>query len=451
MEMQAAPVGYAVPTYEAPEGAAWYHFLHGNVPGHQIDFMYRPEVPQGSLTRQHFSHLARLVRYIEPRAGSTYAFAIGNLSRDDTQYEPGHGGVALIFGLRIRGAKDHAGRQDPPFSHAAAAIARHLDEAALFEAALAFYHKLLPDEESRAEGSGWYHTYVQHAQNPDALLPLLRAYAADFDDLPAPGPSRLGLRWTAQGTTQPKRIVIAFADGTPFAAIAQCAARIAGVLVESDIRWTVISNGREADVPGGVSVRLLPLREMGPEEGPVFRLEEVPLEAEAIAQKLFGAQAARASRLPEAHVGWRQRYAREVVEVPGKGVGEAAASLEQTGVNLSFGTVAPAPVRAGSSKRAWAGVGVLLAIGAAGSALALGWGGAAPEGEVQAANAAVVVAAPVPVAVKEAPREAASAAPAAAGSASGGAEGAGSAKSVKRAATGGGRPRKPVSDPRLKL
>src|SRR5262245_60356079 len=101
---------YRVPTYRPPPGLCWYHFLHGDVPGHQIDFMYRPEVPAGPLTQQHFSHLSRLVRYIEPRPRSAYAFAIGNLSRDDTQYEPGHGGVALIFGLRIRGAKDHVGR-----------------------------------------------------------------------------------------------------------------------------------------------------------------------------------------------------------------------------------------------------------------------------------------------------------------------------------------------------
>src|SRR4051812_9866628 len=121
--------GYVVPVYRATPGTAWYHFLHGNVPGHQIDFMYRPDVPQGPITRQHFSHLARLVKYIEPRAGSPFAFAIGNLSRDDTQYEPGRGGIALIFALRIHGARDHAGRQDPPFCHAVAAADRHLDGA----------------------------------------------------------------------------------------------------------------------------------------------------------------------------------------------------------------------------------------------------------------------------------------------------------------------------------
>src|SRR5215468_8721092 len=116
MNSGAEPRGYVVPSYRALDDTPWYHFLHGNVPGHQIDFMYRPEVPQGALSRQHFSHLARLMKYIEPESTGAYAFAIGNLSRDDTQYEPGHGGVALIFGLRIRGVTDHAGRQDPPFA-----------------------------------------------------------------------------------------------------------------------------------------------------------------------------------------------------------------------------------------------------------------------------------------------------------------------------------------------
>ncbi|MEO5730754.1 MAG: hypothetical protein ABI134_09310, partial [Byssovorax sp.] len=135
--------GYVVPSYQALDGAPWYHFLHGNVPGHEIDFIYRPDVPQGPLTEQHFSHLARLMRDIEPPARGPYAFAVGNLSRDDTQHEPGHGGVALLFGLRIHGALDHAGRNDPPFAHAVAAIDRELDPAILLESARAFHQRVL--------------------------------------------------------------------------------------------------------------------------------------------------------------------------------------------------------------------------------------------------------------------------------------------------------------------
>lgn len=307
---------YVVPTYEAPPGHCWYHFLHGNVPGHQIDFIYRPEVPQGPFTPQHFSHLSRLVRYIEPWSRSAFAFAIGNLSRDDTQYEPGRGAVALIFGLRIHGAKDHAGRRDPPFCHAIAAVNRHLDEATLREAAMAFHRRILPNEASQAEGSGWYHSYVRHAQNAEARMPLLRAYVADFEDLPAPRASELGLQWTTGDATPPKRVVIVHGDSEPFEAIAACAARIAGVLVASDIRWTVISNGREADIPGGVSVRLVSAQDVGAEEAGVraVRLEDVSEDPKEIAAQLFGAQAVQISPLAAPRVGWRQRDEEKAVE-----------------------------------------------------------------------------------------------------------------------------------------
>src|SRR6185436_736206 len=128
MEGQIDPgARYRAPVYDAGDEAAWYHFLHGNVPGHQIDYIYQAQVPQGALERQHFSHLTRLLRFIEPQSTDRLAFAIGNLSRDDVQHEPGHGGLALIFGLRIRGVTDHAGRQDPPFAHGIAAIDRELD------------------------------------------------------------------------------------------------------------------------------------------------------------------------------------------------------------------------------------------------------------------------------------------------------------------------------------
>jgi hypothetical protein len=362
----AQTAGYVVPTYKARPEVGWYHFLHGNVPGHQIDFMYRPEVPQGPLTQQHFGHLARLVKYIEPRYRSAYAFAIGNLSRDDTQYEPGRGGVALLFGLRIRGAKDHQGRQDPPFCHAVAAVGRHLDETRLLEASIAFYQKLVPDKESEAEGSGWYHTYLRHAQNMDALPPLLRAYVADFDDLPVPLPSGLGFRWSTEGARLPKRIVIVHGSGEPFEAIAACAARIAGVLVESDIRWTVISSGREADVPGGLSIRFVPRREAGVEESGVqiLKLEEVPRAPEEIAERLFGARAVRISQMFEPRMGWRQLYGKQASEAETQRGGEGAtAQAEESAVHGE-----------GAARKRRAPVGVLVAIGVA---LAIGGAGAA--------------------------------------------------------------------------
>jgi hypothetical protein len=337
-EPHVVSAGYEVPTYDLRPGEAWFHFLHGNVPGHQIDFIYRPKVPQGSLTRQHFSHLSRLMKYIEPRHGAAYAFEIGNLSRDDTQYEPGHGGIALIFGLRIKGAMDHAGRQDPPFCHSAVLVDRHLDGEAIYATAAQFYQKLLPDEESRAEGSGWYHTYVQYAQHPDALVPLLRGYLADFDDLYAPAPSQLGFRWTVEGSTPPRRVVIVYPDRADFATIAYCMARIASVLVESDVKWTAISNGREQDVVGGLTVRFVPRREATAEPSDVvlMYLEQVPENPADIAAQLFNARDASNTQSSAARPGWRQGQEPSIPPPSGKENGASATA------SMSAGNAMPA-------------------------------------------------------------------------------------------------------------
>lgn len=301
---------YSVPTYRAEPGATWYHFLHGNVPGHQIDFIYRPDVPQGDLTRQHFSHLARLMKYIEPRVNTPYAFAIGNLSRDDTQYEPGHGGIALIFGLRVKGAVDHAGRQDPPFCHAAVSVDRQFDEAALCEAAVQFYELLLARPNARSDGARWYQSYVLHAQQfAAATLADMHAYVQAFGDLPAPGPSDLGLRWTVEGVTAPRRVVIVYPDGTPFGALAQHMARVAAVLVESDIRWTAVSTGRDQDLSGGTTVRFVPESDAAQEPADVvsMHIRQLPVEPRDIAMLLFGAQEVRLSITNHLRVQWRLR------------------------------------------------------------------------------------------------------------------------------------------------
>ncbi|NUQ74542.1 MAG: hypothetical protein HUU21_13385, partial [Polyangiaceae bacterium] len=338
-EAHVVSAGYEVPTYDLRSGEAWFHFLHGNVPGHQIDFIYRPKVPQGPLTRQHFSHLSRLMKYIEPRHGHAFAFEIGNLSRDDTQYEPGRGGIALIFGLRIKGATDHAGRQDPPFCHSAVLVDRHLDGEAIYAAATQFYQKLLPDEESRAEGSGWYHTYVQYAQNPDALVPLLKGYLADFEDLYTPPPSGLTFRWSVEGSTPPRRVVIVYPDRADFASIAYCMARIASVLVESDIKWTAISNGREQDVVGGLTVRFVPQREASAEASDVvlMYMEQVPESPAEIAAQLFNARDVSVGQASAPRPGWRQGQEPAVTPPSGKSENGAGATI-----NMSRGNAAPA-------------------------------------------------------------------------------------------------------------
>lgn len=331
---------YQILCYRAAEDAPWFHFLHGNVPFHQIDFMYRPEVPQGQLDRQHYSHLARLLDYIEPRGSEGYAFAIGNLSRDDTQHEPGHGGVALIFGLRVRGITDHAGRPDPPFAHAAAAIDRALDAATLFQACIAFQRRVLGGDAGSAE---WYRSYVRAAsESSGEVARMLAAYVASFDDLPRLAPSAASLAWTTDGAQPAGRVVLVHADDAPFADLALAASRIAAVLYRSDVRWSVISNGREADLPNGVSVRFVPRSAVGSGEAAtiVRALEDIPEEEDAIARELFGARPVGGRGLLAR---WRDRFAGSQGGAEGEKVTPLVVPTDEIEIEVTLETPASAP------------------------------------------------------------------------------------------------------------
>ncbi|AUX34671.1 uncharacterized protein SOCE836_068470 [Sorangium cellulosum] len=311
--------GYEPPRYRAADDAPWYHVLHGNVPEHQIDLMYGPEVPQGPLTPTHFSHLARLMKYIEPRTSGAHAFAIGNLSRDDTQHEAGHGAIALIFAFRIGGATDHAGRGHPPFAHGVIAVDREVRRASLLDAVTAFHRRAMDGGETGASADAFYRAYVRAAlERPDSVSGVLSRYVEAFGDLPRLPRSELPWAWVADAGALPRRVVIAHGDGEPFGSIASVACRLAAVLFRSDLRWTAISTGREADIPGGLSVRIVPEREIAAEDltGRLLRIEEVPEDEAEIASAVLGARPYGAGAMPRA-VGWRERYAAQ--RAPGAG------------------------------------------------------------------------------------------------------------------------------------
>ncbi|WP_437726449.1 hypothetical protein [Sorangium sp. So ce861] len=304
--------GYVIPRYRAPAEAAWYHVLHGNIPGHQIDFMYCPEVPQGALTTTHFSHLARLMKYIEPATGATHAFAIGNLSRDDTQHEPGHGAVGLIFGFRIGGAMDHAGRGNPPFAHGIVAVDRDLGYTSLLEASATFYRHVMNATEVNSSAGMFYREYVGAVRDaPERVAHVLERYVEEFGDLPYLRRSGATWDWVADEGSLPKRVVIVHKHDEPFGAIAHAAARIATVLYRSNIKWTSITSGREADIPGGVSVRFVRERDVTMEDrhGALLRIEDVAEDEGEIARKLFGARPQGETGDKPQFGGWRERYA----------------------------------------------------------------------------------------------------------------------------------------------
>lgn len=332
---------YVVPTYRAATEPSWHHFLHGNVPGHQIDFIYSPEVPQGKLTQQHFSHLARLIKYIEPRPGAGFAFAVGNLSRDDTQHEPGHGGIGLILGLRVRGATDHAGRRDPPFAHGIAGVDREFSAPLLLRSAVSFYHRLLgePGHEGSGALSRMYSRFA--AGGPSSRLEALRSYIGSFADLPELRPSGLSLKWTSRGPPPQKRVVIVHEDDAPFELLAGCAARIASVLYRSDLRWTSITTGREGEIPNGVSIRLVPMQDRGGCEGDslVLLLDQVPEGEPEIATRLFALSSTEATQTSGSPGRLKLEPERPREALP-KGNGQSGASAaECSGRGIAEGTL----------------------------------------------------------------------------------------------------------------
>lgn len=282
---------YAVPRYRESGEPAWYHVLHGTVPGHQIDFIYCPDVPQGPLTQTHFAHVARLIKYIEPREQASFAFALGNLSRDDVQHDPGHGGIALIFGLRVAGVVDHASRAMPPYAHGLLAVDRALDYGALIEAITAFQRRFLHEGPEDATGS-FYREYVQTMrERPHAVEGFLRAYVEGFGELPRPDRSALGWDFVASENARLDRITIVHPDREPFSTVASVAAALGAVLYRSNVKWTTISNSREFDIPGGVSVRFVPEGELPRDpRGRVLRLDDIPADEAEMAEKLFSAK-----------------------------------------------------------------------------------------------------------------------------------------------------------------
>lgn len=301
---------YVIPRYRAPEGSAFYHFLHGTVPGHQIDFMYCPEVPQGALAQTHFGHLSRLMKYIEPRGEAAYAFALGNLSRDDIQHEPGHGGVAILFALRVPGVTDHAGRDMPPYAHGVVAIDRALDQMTLLEAINVLYDRFLKREGADDRRHDFYRAYVRTVQErPDEVEGFLAQAIAELADIQQPAKSKLGFDFVQGETIPPARITILHDDDEQFFTIAHFAAFLGSILYRSDIKWTSITTGREIDIPGGTTIRFIPRSEAASDiEGTVVSLDDLPEDEDGLVSQLFGAKR-RTAEVAARRQGWREKLA----------------------------------------------------------------------------------------------------------------------------------------------
>ncbi|MBK8253081.1 MAG: hypothetical protein IPK82_10470 [Polyangiaceae bacterium] len=303
--------GYVIPRYRAGPDTAFFHFLHGTVPGHQIDFMYCPEVPQGPLRQTHFGHLSRLIKYIEPRGSSAYAFAIGNLSRDDVQHEPGHGGLAILFALRVPGVTDHAGRDMPPYAHGIVAVDRSLEYVQILESITVLYLRFLEREGAEDRRGDFYRAYVRtFSEEPERVESFLANAIDEITDLPKPRRSNLPFDYEADPDhPAPTQIAIVHDDDEQFGKLADCAATLAAALYRSNLKWTSITTGREIDIVGGSTVRFIARSEasnLG--RAIVHDLDSLPSKEDELVKLLFHAKQ-RVEHAPAPRQGWREKRA----------------------------------------------------------------------------------------------------------------------------------------------
>lgn len=246
---------YTAAQYLPTPGECWYHVLYGHVPRHQMDTILRPVIPTQKLHPQHFAQLQPYIKLVMPPLDESFAFALCNLSCEDSQHQPGRGGLAMVVSNRVSGLRDHALRDSLVFAHAALAIDERFTPELLTEAALRLQQFV------QEQGVPWYRSYYTggQADSPESAQAYLRRLHA----LPRPEPDAIGTTWHVDAPPPHNLLLIECGDA-PFEDIALCIARIGSVLYRTDLRWASISTGMEEiprrvfdDAEYALSVRLL--------------------------------------------------------------------------------------------------------------------------------------------------------------------------------------------------
>src|SRR5262249_26732089 len=152
----------------------------------------------------------------------------------------------------------HAGRGNPPFAHGIISVDRQLSLVSLLESAMSFYRHVMHAADTASSADAFYREYLRAVdESPQRVTDVLHRYVESFGDMPLPPRSTLQWDWVAEEGAQPKRVVIVHGDNEPFGVIAHTAAKLASLLYRSNIKWTSITSGRDVDIPGGVSIRIV--------------------------------------------------------------------------------------------------------------------------------------------------------------------------------------------------
>lgn len=303
----AVPGRFRTLQYQPLPGERWYHILFGHVPRYQMEFILRPELPYRKFRPQHFAHLGPQIKFLSPSPMQNAAFAIGNLSSNDTQHIPGRGGLSLLVTTRVAELRDHAQRESPVFAHGLVAVDELMVEATLAQTLSVFLQHVLQ------EGQGFYRGYYTSGQADN--LDRVQGYIRSLRDLPVLDddnqPAAVFVQYI-RDEPPPYNQILVDCRQIDVSRIVALMARLAVLLYRSNLKWSTVTTGSEPFEPRlhqgadfGVGVRLLcegvsdeaierHLRDAQPQSRAVLLgQDDLPSDDDELAARLFGASVLR--------------------------------------------------------------------------------------------------------------------------------------------------------------
>lgn len=270
--------------------ARWGYGLHGNVPGHQLDWIQRQGLEAVGLRPHQLAQLLTLIRDYDVPSPSRATLTIGNLSRDVMKQGPGRDELALLWHFRVASRRDHGGRVNPRLVltgvHPGAALSvEGLADAATYglsvtRAGAASGHRAVDE---------WYGRYVDAVRSGSAVAPL---FAELFARLLREAGSRSQPRdegWArADALEVPPRLLVLCEDELAPEAT-RFMAQVAHMLSRSTLRWHSVTTCRAVNhLEEGLVVQVLPEHERRPQRLPVVRLADLGANSAVAAQALLG-------------------------------------------------------------------------------------------------------------------------------------------------------------------
>jgi len=307
MATDAVPGRFRTLQYQPNPGERWYHVLFGHVPRYQMEFILRPELPYRKFRPQHFAHLGPQIKFLAPPSGQTFAFAIGNLSSNDTQHIPGRGGISLLVSTRVAELRDHAQRESPVFAHGLITIDELFAQTTINQTmSLLLQHVL-------QEGQTFYRGYYISGQADN--LERVQSYIRALRGLPAPddvgstNEADVFVQYLCDEAPRYNQVLIDCRQ-LDIPGVLALLARLAVLLYRSNLKWSTLTTGSEPFEPRlhqgsdfGVSIRLLcegvaddaierHLRDVQPQSKALLICHgDLPQDDDALAFELFGAAA----------------------------------------------------------------------------------------------------------------------------------------------------------------